>query len=124
MLQRRSNTRAIEPLRFGTAPLEILDLDSEPLGVAPILHRPDRMTEDFTNLPLGSLVSSQRPVIRCPSCQRHGALERGDDGMRRCVHVEVSSFAANRLQTSQTDVCQIAGPRPESFAESVLTTAS
>jgi ribosomal protein L37AE/L43A len=82
------------------------------------------MTEDFTDLPLGSLVSAARPVIRCPICQRHGALERGDNGVRRCVHVEVSSFAGNRLQTSQTDVCPIAGPRPESFADSVLSTAS
>ena len=82
------------------------------------------MTEDFTDLPLGSLVSAERPVIRCPRCQRPGALERGGNGMRRCVHVEVSSFAANRLQTAHTDVCQIAGPRPEAFAESVLTTPS
>ena len=82
------------------------------------------MTEDYTELPLGSLVSDERPVIRCPKCRRAGALERSENGVRRCVHVEISSFAENRFRTAHADVCQFAGPRPQYFADSVLKTAS
>jgi hypothetical protein len=32
-------------------------------------------TQDFTRLPLGTLVSFSRTIIRCPRCRRHGVLE-------------------------------------------------
>ena len=78
------------------------------------------MTEDFTILQIGSLASSERPVVRCPRCLRHGALERRDDGTRRCVHVESSTVRDDGLLTEPLDVCEIAGPRPTFAADSVL----
>jgi hypothetical protein len=69
----------------------------------------DMMTEDFTKLPVGSLVSQSRTVIRCPQCHRHGVLETFNDGARRCIHVEVSALAA--MVAEVTDRCELAGPR-------------
>ena len=66
------------------------------------------MTEDFTLLPVGSLVSLSRTVIRCPMCRRSGVLESRNDGSRRCVHVEVSSLAG--LVAEAADRCDLAGP--------------
>jgi hypothetical protein len=67
------------------------------------------MTEDFTQLEVGSLVSMSRTVIRCPRCRRQGVLESRADGARRCVHVEVSSMAGTVAEA--TDRCDLAGPR-------------
>jgi len=78
------------------------------------------MTEDFTELQVGSLVSSARPVVRCPRCRRKGALERRLNGVRRCVHVEQSTVRADGILIQPTDVCELAGPRPESVANSLL----
>jgi len=72
------------------------------------------MTEDFTKLPVGSLVSMSRTVIRCPQCRRHGVLESFRDGARRCVHVEVSTLAGTVAEP--TDRCDLAGPRSASYA--------
>jgi len=72
------------------------------------------MTEDFTKLPVGSLVSMSRTVIRCPQCRRHGVLESFRDGARRCVHVEVSTLAGTMAEA--TDRCDLAGPRSASYA--------
>jgi hypothetical protein len=67
------------------------------------------MTEDFTKFPVGSLVSLSRTVIRCPQCRRHGVLESLSDGVRRCVHVEISTLAG--WVAEATDRCDLAGPR-------------
>jgi hypothetical protein len=67
------------------------------------------MTADFTKLPVGSLVSQSRTVIRCPQCHRHGVLESFNDGARNCVHVEVSTLAGTVAEV--TDRCELAGPR-------------
>jgi hypothetical protein len=80
------------------------------------------MTDDFTDLQVGSLVSFSRPVVRCPRCRRHGALERRLDGVRRCVHVETATVRTDGIQVESTDVCELAGPRPESVSGSILTT--
>ena len=78
------------------------------------------MTEDFTDLQIGSLVSSARPVVRCPRCRRKGALERRVNGVRRCVHVEQSTMRPDGILVRPTDVCELAGPRPEFVANSLL----
>lgn len=67
------------------------------------------MTQDFTKLPFGSLVSESRTVIRCPQCRRHGVLESRKDGARRCIHVEVSTNAGTVFEVP--DRCELAGPR-------------
>lgn len=92
-------------------------------GGAPLIQRwigppsafrdPTWMTEDFTDLQVGSLASSARPVVRYPRCRRHGALERRQDGVRRCVHVESSKLHTDGILVESTDVCELAGPRPE-----------
>ncbi len=67
------------------------------------------MTEDFTRLPVGSLVSFSRTVIRCPQCRRPGVLESRNDGARSCIHVEVSVLTG--LVAEVTDRCDLAAPR-------------
>jgi hypothetical protein len=67
------------------------------------------MTEDFTKLSFGSLVSRSRTVIRCPLCRRHGVLESSEDGARRCIHVELSTNAGAVFEVP--DRCELAGPR-------------
>src|SRR5215472_17312736 len=52
------------------------------------------MTEDFTKLPIGVLVSDSRTIVRCSVCRRRGAL---DVKLRRCVHVEGSAIGADGL---------------------------
>jgi hypothetical protein len=69
------------------------------------------MTEDFTRLPFGFLVSGSRTIIRCPSCWRHGVLESRTDGARRCVHVETSTIDDARTVVRATDLCELAAPR-------------
>lgn len=66
------------------------------------------MTEDFTKLPIGSLVSGLRPIIRCPACLRRGALERLDSGARRCVHVEASMIHSDGMLVEPRDHCELA----------------
>ena len=66
-------------------------------------------TQDFTRLPLGSLVASARTVIRCPKCRRHGVLESGRDGSRRCIHAE--TVILRGMVPQPTDRCEFAGPR-------------
>jgi hypothetical protein len=66
-------------------------------------------TQDFTRLPLGSLVASSRTVIRCPQCRRHGVLESSRDGSRRCIHVETVILPG--MVPQPTDRCEFAGPR-------------
>jgi hypothetical protein len=80
------------------------------------------MTDDFTDLQVGSLVSFSRPVVRCPRCRRHGALERRQDGVRRCIHVETSTFHADGVLVEPKDVCDLAGPRPDTVSSSILST--
>ncbi|HWZ86000.1 MAG TPA: hypothetical protein VN032_07365 [Thermoanaerobaculia bacterium] len=69
------------------------------------------MTEDFTKLPFGSLVSRSRSIIRCPNCRRHGVLESLPDGTRGCIHVEVSTIHTAGTVVQSADRCELAGPR-------------
>ncbi|MEP6992937.1 MAG: hypothetical protein ABI968_00350 [Acidobacteriota bacterium] len=78
-------------------------------------------TEDFTRVPLGSLVSLARTVIRCPLCRRHGVLESDRDGARRCVHVEISTLSGTAAEA--TDRCELARPRAVLPAGMVLRAA-
>jgi hypothetical protein len=70
------------------------------------------MTEDFTKLTLGSLVSMSRTIIQCPLCGRLGALEVRDGGERRCVHVEDSVIHTDGLLVEPRDYCELAGVHP------------
>jgi len=72
---------------------------------------PEPMTEDFTSLQVGALVSMARPVIHCPTCRRPGALERSSDGARRCVHIEGSVLHPDGMVVEPLDHCEFAGPR-------------
>jgi len=67
------------------------------------------MIEDFTRLPVGSLVSMARTVIRCPLCRRPGVLESFNDGARNCIHAEISTLTSSVAEA--TERCQLAGPR-------------
>ena len=60
------------------------------------------MTEDFTKLPVGSVVSQSRTIVRCSVCQRRGAL---DARLRRCVHVEGSEISADGMVVEPIDSC-------------------
>ena len=64
------------------------------------------MTEDFTKVAVGSLVSDSRTIVLCPLCGRAGALEARIDGFRRCVHVEASMIDRDGLWVDARDVCQ------------------
>ena len=66
------------------------------------------MTEDFTKLPVGSLVSGRRPVVRCPLCRRQGALERLHTDAWRCVHVESSLIHTDGMLVEPRDHCELA----------------
>ena len=66
------------------------------------------MTEDFTKLPVGSLVSGRRPVILCPLCQRQGALERLHTAAWRCIHVEASLIYTEGMLVEPRDHCELA----------------
>lgn len=65
--------------------------------------------QDFTRLPLGSLVASTQTVIRCPWCGRHGVLESHRDGTRVCVHAQTVVLPG--MVPKPTDRCVFAGPR-------------
>ncbi len=67
------------------------------------------MTEDFTKLPVGSLVSCARPIVLCPLCGRCGALEIQEAGPRRCVHVEASVIDWDGLRVDARDLCEWVG---------------
>jgi hypothetical protein len=69
------------------------------------------MTEDFTRLPYGFLVSRSRTIIRCPGCRRPGVLESHADGTRACIHVEISTIQAEGTVVHPADRCELAGPR-------------
>ena len=60
------------------------------------------MTEDFTKLPIGVLVSDFRTIVRCSVCRRRGAL---DVKLRRCVHVEGSEIGSDGLLIEPIDSC-------------------
>jgi hypothetical protein len=60
------------------------------------------MTEDFTKLPIGVLVSDSRTIVRCTVCRRRGAL---DVKLRRCVHVEGSEIGSDGLVIEPIDSC-------------------
>jgi hypothetical protein len=60
------------------------------------------MTEDFTKLPIGVLVSDSRTIVRCTVCRRRGAL---DAKLRRCVHVEGSEIGSDGLVIEPIDSC-------------------
>ena len=60
------------------------------------------MTEDFTKLPIGVLVSDSRLIVRCSVCRRRGAL---DVKLRRCVHVEGSEIGSDGLVIEPIDSC-------------------
>lgn len=64
------------------------------------------MTEDFTKVPLGSLVSDARTIVRCPLCDRAGALEIRADAVRRYIHVEASMIGADGLWVDARDLCE------------------
>lgn len=68
------------------------------------------MTEDFTQLPVGSIVSMSRTIIRCPRCRRHEVLESGRDGSRRCIHAEASVLTGTVAEV--IDHCDLAAPWP------------
>ena len=72
--------------------------------------------QDFTRLPLGSLVASTKTVIRCPQCSRNGVLESYRDGTRVCVHAETVVLPG--MVPQPTDRCEFAGPRAR-FAQGV-----
>lgn len=76
------------------------------------------MTQDFTKLSVGSLVSMSRTVIRCPQCRRHGVLESRDDGTRRCIHVEIATNGGAVFDIP--DRCELAGPRAGAAARAIL----
>ncbi len=78
-------------------------------------------TQDFTRLPLGTLVSFSRTIIRCPSCRRHGVLESDRDGSRRCIHSETTALAG--MVPNPTDRCEFAGPRTARAADQVSRAA-
>ncbi len=67
------------------------------------------MTEDFSQLPVGSIVLMSRTIICCPRCRRHGVLESGRDGSRRCIHAEASVLAGTVAEV--IDHCDLAAPR-------------
>ena len=60
------------------------------------------MIEDFTKLPLGSVVSESRTIVMCTVCGRRGAL---DVRLRRCVHVEGSTVDAHGLVVQPLESC-------------------
>jgi len=60
------------------------------------------MTEDFTKLPVGAVVSDSRTIVRCSVCRRRGAL---DVKLRRCVHVEGSAIGSDGLIIEPIDSC-------------------
>jgi hypothetical protein len=60
------------------------------------------MTEDFTKLPIGVLVSDARTIVRCSVCRRRGALDRKRS---RCVHVEGSEIGSDGLVVEPIDSC-------------------
>jgi len=60
------------------------------------------MTEDFTKLPVGAVVSDSRTIVRCSVCRRRGAL---DVKLRRCVHVEGSAISSDGLIIEPIDSC-------------------
>jgi hypothetical protein len=60
------------------------------------------MTEDFTKLPVGTVVSHSRTIVRCSVCRRRGAL---DVKLRRCVHVEGSAIGSDGLIIEPVDSC-------------------
>ena len=60
------------------------------------------MIEDFTRLPLGSVVSESRTIVLCTVCRRRGAL---DVRLRRCVHVEGSTIDTQGLVIEPIDSC-------------------
>jgi len=60
------------------------------------------MTEDFTKLPIGSVVSQSRTIVRCSVCQRRGAL---DVRLRRCVHLEGSEISSDGMIVEPIDSC-------------------
>ena len=60
------------------------------------------MTEDFTKLPVGVLVSDSRTIVRCSVCRRRGAL---DVKLRRCVHIEGSAIGSDGLVIEPLDSC-------------------
>ncbi|HTY41270.1 MAG TPA: hypothetical protein VMH79_05295 [Thermoanaerobaculia bacterium] len=62
------------------------------------------LTEDFTKLPLGAMVSQARPIVRCPICRRRGAL---DIRQRRCVHVEGSEIESAGMLVEPIDSCAV-----------------
>ena len=64
------------------------------------------MTEDFTKVALGSLVSGSRAIVRCPRCERSGALEICGQMTRRCVHVEDSTISRDGIQVDARDLCE------------------
>lgn len=70
------------------------------------------MFEDFTKLPIGSMVSMSRPIIRCPLCGRFGALELRDGADRRCVHVETSFIHTDGMLVEPRDYCELSGFNP------------
>jgi hypothetical protein len=80
-------------------------------GFRPGKFAPEPMTEDFTTMRVGALVSMARPVIHCPACRRPGALERRTNGARRCVHVEGSVLHPDGMVVEPLDHCEFAGPR-------------
>jgi len=65
---------------------------------------PFMMTEDFTKLPIGVLVSDSRTIVRCSVCSRRGAL---DVRLRRCVHVEGSEIGSDGLIIEPLDSCSL-----------------
>ena len=69
------------------------------------------MTEDFTKLPLGCVVSESRTIVRCSVCRRRGAL---DVRLRRCVHVEGSVIDSDGFAVEPIDSCA-----PVFYAETV-----
>jgi hypothetical protein len=67
------------------------------------------MTEDFTKLSPGTLVSVSRVIVRCTLCGRCGALEVRSDGSRRCVHVESSVIHTDGMIVEPRDSCELTG---------------
>ncbi len=65
--------------------------------------------QDFTRLPLGSLVATTKTVIRCPQCSRNGVLESYKDGTRVCIHAE--TVVPPGMAPQPIDRCEFAGPR-------------
>ncbi len=67
------------------------------------------MTEDFTKLAVGSLVSGSRTIVRCPLCGRFGALDLRDDGRNYTAplrdFVPSISSALVSLMTAPGQIC-------------------